>query len=144
MNERPAYFVKPAFAFVRSLWKNGIFELNLMLTPRLTAGPEKRGSGPFDATLGALVGATTGGVLGLFAIGIYPAIVTRDISYLIKFPSLSLVSCLICAPVGWLLGWLIGPRLGRHFNSPKVEIVAGAVAGLVPVIAIILWVALRS
>jgi hypothetical protein len=115
-----------------------------MLRPDLRLRPAKRGPGLFEATLGALAGAATAGVLGLFAVGLYPAIVTRDAAYLFKYPSLSLISCLASAPIGWLLGWLIGPPLGRRFNNPKVEIIAGVIAGFVPFGAIILWVALRG
>ena len=115
-----------------------------MLRPDLNLRPRKRGPGLFEATLGSLSGAATAGVLGLFAIGLYPAIVTRDPSYFFKYPSLSLISCLGSAPIGWLLGWAIGPRLGRRFNNPKIEIIAGIIAGLVPFGAIILWVALTA
>lgn len=115
-----------------------------MLPPHLSHKPKRRSPGLFDATLGALAGAVTGGVLGLFAVGIYPTIVAHDITHLFRYPLLSVISCLICAPVSWILGWLIGPQLGRRFNSPKTEIIAGVVAGLVPVAGVILWAASRQ
>jgi len=115
-----------------------------MLPPRTGPKTDKGPPGLFRATLGALAGAVTGGVLGLFAVGSYPAIATRDVTYLFKFPSLSIVSCLISALLGWFLGWLIGPPLGRRFDSPKVEIAAGVVAGLIPITIIIVLIVLRS
>jgi hypothetical protein len=115
-----------------------------MLRPQINQDPGKRGPGLFEASLGALIGAATGGVLGLFAVGAYPAMVTRDLSWFFRTPSLNVISCLVCVPVGWLLGWLVGPPLGRRFRSPKVEIAAGVVAGLIPVGVIIVLVALRA
>jgi hypothetical protein len=135
-------FVKPAFAFGQSLWEAAGFEVNHMARPQLNLGPGKRGPGLFDATLGALAGAGTSGIFGLFSVGLYPAIVNRDVSELFRYASLSLGACLICVPIGWFLGWLIGPWFGRRFKSPKVEFAAGVVAGLVPVGAVVLGVAL--
>jgi hypothetical protein len=132
------------FAFAGRLWETPRFESIDMLRPQMNQDPGKRGPGLFEATLGALVGAATGGVFGLFAVGIYPAMVTRDLTWFFKTPSLNLISCLVCVPVGWLLGWLLGPPLGKRFNSPKVEIAAGVVAGLVPVGVIIVLVAARA
>jgi len=111
-----------------------------MLPPQLGQKSKQRGPGLFDATLGAVFGLVTSGVLGLFAVGLYPAIKTGDLSHLFKYPHLVAISWLICAPSGWILGWLVGPALGRRYKSPKIEIIAGFVAGLVPVTAIILWV----
>jgi hypothetical protein len=124
------------------VWKNAALELIAMLPPQLGQKPKQRGPGLFQATLGSVSGLVTAGVLGLFAVGLYPAIATGDLRHLFKYPHLVAISWLICAPSGWILGWLVGPQLGRRYNSPRIEIIAGLVAGLVPVAAIVLCVVL--
>jgi hypothetical protein len=86
--------------------------------------------------LGSVSGAVVGSIGGLFAIGIGPAIVGRNPALLLATPLLGLFSWLICLPTGWLVGGQIGPRLGQKYQSPKVEIIAGGVSGLIPVIVI--------
>src|SRR5689334_16203302 len=62
-----------------------------------------------EPNLGAVIGAVTGSAGGLLALGIAPAIVTHKPIYLIALPILSIISWLICAIVGWLIGGQIGP-----------------------------------
>lgn len=89
-----------------------------------------------EASKGALAGAVVGAIGGLFAINIGPAIVERNLSLLFSTPILSLISWFISLPLGWVIGGQLGPRLGHWRNSERVEIVMGAIGGLLPVIAI--------
>jgi hypothetical protein len=92
-----------------------------------------------EANQGALAGAIVGAIGGLFAIGIAPALIYRHIALLFGTPILGLICWLVSGPLGWFIGGQIGPRIGQRFNSPKAEIIAGALGGLVPVILIALW-----
>ena len=92
-----------------------------------------------EPNVGAAAGAIVGAIGGLFAIGIAPAIIGRNASLLIGTPVLALLSCLLCGPIGWLIGGQVGPRLAGVFNNRRDEIIAGAAGGLVPVVAIALW-----
>jgi hypothetical protein len=86
--------------------------------------------------LGSVAGAVVGSIGGLFAVGIAPAILSRNIAALFGTPLLGLMCWLVCLPTGWLAGGQIGPRLGQKYSSPRVELLAGALAGLVPVLLI--------
>jgi len=92
-----------------------------------------------EYNLGALGGAVVGSIGGLFAVGLPPAILARSIALLLGTPILGLLSWLVSGVIGWFLGGQLGPRLGEKFNSPQVEVLGGALAGLVPVISITLW-----
>jgi len=83
--------------------------------------------------MGALVGAVVGATGGLFAIGVGPAIVSRNLALLFVAPMLGLVCCVLSGPIAWLLGGQIGPRLGELLRSPRAEILGGILAGLIPV-----------
>lgn len=98
-----------------------------------------RGPGIGESNLGAAAGAAVGAIGGLFAIGFLPAIQFRDLSLLIATPMLNLICFGLCGAAGWLLGGQIGPRLGMRFSSPRAEVVAGVLGGLVPVILIAIW-----
>ncbi len=89
-----------------------------------------------EANFGALTGAVTGAIGGLFAAGIPQAIMDRDPAILFSTPRIGLICLLISGPIGWLLGGQIGPRFS---NSPKGESLLGILGGLVPVILIALW-----
>ncbi len=89
-----------------------------------------------EANFGALAGAITGAIGGLFAIGIPQAIIDRDLSILVATPKLALISLVISTPIGWLLGGQIGPRFS---NSRRGESLLGIIGGLVPVTLIALW-----
>jgi len=99
-----------------------------------------------ESNLGAMAGGVIGAIGGLFALGIAPAIVTRNPAYIVRMPILGLASLLICGIVGWLLGGQIGPRMAERSRSQRTEIVAGGLAGFIPVIAIALfgWYMARS
>jgi hypothetical protein len=85
-----------------------------------------------EANLGAVAGASVAATGGLFAVGIVSAIITQSPSSMFGTPKLALISFLVSGPLGWLLGGQIGPRVGQRWNSPKAEIITGAICGLVP------------
>jgi len=92
-----------------------------------------------ETNVGALAGAVVGGVGGLFAVGIAPAILEGRISQLFGTPILSLISWLICLPLGWLLGGQLGPVAGQIFRSAGAEVTGGVIGGLIPVTIVALW-----
>ena len=98
-----------------------------------------RNPGFGEANQGAMAGLVVGSIGGLFAIGVAHALVRGNISFLIATPKLSLLSWVISGPVGWLVGGQLGPRLGEKFNSPRAEIIGGALGGLVPVLLLAAW-----
>ena len=89
--------------------------------------------------MGALSGAVIGAIGGLFAIGIGPAIVEKNLALLFGTPILGLISWVISGLLGWVLGGQVGPRLGEMFNHQKAEVVGGVVAGFIPVLLIAYW-----
>jgi hypothetical protein len=88
--------------------------------------------------LGGMAGAVVGAIGGLFALGVIPAIIMRDVRLVFNTPILNLFCWLISLPVGWFMGGLLGRPLGARFRSERVEIAGGAVGGLVPVVLILL------
>jgi hypothetical protein len=95
---------------------------------------------PFgEANMGALVGAVVGATGGLFAVGVGPAIASRNLALLFLYPTLGLASCLVSGPVAWLLGGQIGPRLGEVVRSQRGEVLGGILGGLIPFIAVCWW-----
>ena len=86
-----------------------------------------------EASLGALVGAVVGAVGGLVAIGIAPAIMTKDPAMLLRRPFLVLMSWVLSTPTGWVIGGQLGPLLGGLLRSSVAEVVGGVVGGLIPV-----------
>jgi hypothetical protein len=84
-----------------------------------------------ETNLGALAAAPVGGIFGLFALGIAPAIITRNPAHLVGTPILGVVSMVVCAVVSWLIGGQIGPRVGWRFRSERAELVGGLLSGLV-------------
>ena len=91
------------------------------------------------ANMGALAGSIAGAIGGLFALGIAPAIISRNAALLFETPILGLGSFLISGGLGWLIGGQLGPRLSQRFRFGPAEIIGGSVGGLVPVIAFALW-----
>src|ERR1043166_6878369 len=98
-----------------------------------------RNPGFGETNLGALTGAVVGAIGGLFAIGIGPAIVGRNLALLFGTPILALICWIVCGLAGWIFGGQVGPRLGEKLDSQKAEIIGGIVAGLVPVLLIAVW-----
>lgn len=89
--------------------------------------------------LAALIGAITGAVSGLFAVGVAPAIAVGSLRLLVAYPNISFVCFLISGPIGWLLGGQIGPRLERRYPHVQAHWIAGIAAGLIPFVLIVLW-----
>ena len=92
-----------------------------------------------EYNFGALAGAVVGSIGGLFAIGAVRAILGRNPALLFSTPVLGLVSWAVCGILGWLLGGQIGPRVGEKYYSPRIELVAGGVSGLLPVLLVAGW-----
>ncbi len=92
-----------------------------------------------EASMGAVTGAIVGGIGGLFAMQIAPAILTHDAALLFSTPILGLMSWMVSGPSGWVLGGQFGPRLGDQFRSQNAEIVGGVIGGLIPVALLALW-----
>lgn len=89
-----------------------------------------------EANPGALVGAVVGATGSLFAVGIAPAIIARNASYLVHYP---IIGMFVGGLVGWLVGGQLGARLGEKYYNQRAEIVGGVVGGLFPVLLIALW-----
>ncbi len=78
-----------------------------------------------------MAGAVVGAIGGLFALGLVPAIKTKDIGWIIGRPTLlNALAWLVSLPIGWVLGWAIGRPLGNKFRSERAEIAGGVVGGL--------------
>lgn len=92
-----------------------------------------------EASQGALAGAVVGGIGGLFAVGLAPAIMARNAALLFGTPILGVICWLISLPAGWLIGGQIGPRLGSCFRSQIIELFGGVIGGLIPVAVIAWW-----
>ncbi len=94
-----------------------------------------------EANLGALAGAVVGATGGLFAIGIAPAILSRNAALLFGTPTLGLAGFLVSGPIGWLLGGQLGPPLEGPLGERNGSILGGVIGGLVPVagIALLGW-----
>jgi hypothetical protein len=92
-----------------------------------------------ETSLGAVVGAGVGSVGGLFAAGIVPAILYKDITVLFRTPIISLIGWITCIAGGWFIGGQLGPRLGMRYKSERAEIIGGGVGGLVPIVAVMIW-----
>jgi hypothetical protein len=92
-----------------------------------------------ETNLGAVMGAVVGSIGGLFAVGIVPAIIYKDITVLFRTPTLALMSWVGSIIGGWFVGGQIGPRVGARFKSQRAEMVGGAVGGLMPIAVIVAW-----
>jgi hypothetical protein len=92
-----------------------------------------------EVNSGAVVGAVVGSIGGLFALGLAPAILSRNISLLFGTPVLGLVSWIVSLGFGWVIGGQLGPRLGFAFKSPRAEATGGVLGGLIPIILIALF-----
>jgi hypothetical protein len=90
-------------------------------------------------SLGAIVGTIVGSIGGLFALGIAPAILTRDPSMFRATPVLSVICWLVSGGVGWVLGGQLGLRLNERFDHRNAEVTGGIVGGLIPIVLIALW-----
>ena len=92
-----------------------------------------------ESNLGAVVGAVVGATGGLFAVGIAPAIMARNLALVIGYPRVGVLCMVVSGLIGWLLGGQIGPRFGDKFNTQRAEMTGGALGGLVAVVLTALW-----
>ena len=92
-----------------------------------------------EYNLGAVGGAVVGSIGGLFAVGLPPAILARNLALLFETPILGLICWIVSGLAGWFLGGQIGPLLGEMHRSQQAEIIGGALAGLLPVAGILWW-----
>jgi hypothetical protein len=92
-----------------------------------------------EFNLGSLAGAIVGSIGGLFAIGVVRALLARNLALIFATPMLGMVSWIVCGVVGWLVGGQVGPRLGETYYSQRVEVLGGALGGLIPVLLVAAW-----
>ena len=92
-----------------------------------------------EFNLGSLAGAVVGSIGGLFAIGMVRALLARNLALVFETPILGMLSWIVCGVVGWLMGGQIGPRLGETYYSQRVEVLGGALGGLIPVLLVAAW-----
>ena len=92
-----------------------------------------------EANFGAVVGVVVGAIGGLVAVGIPWAIVKGDIKALSDARTYSLIGFIVSAPIGWLLGGQIGPRLEGVLSERNAGLLGGLLGGLVPIAALALW-----
>jgi len=90
-----------------------------------------------EANLAALIAAVIGCIGGLFALGIAPSIITKNMQFLAATPSLNVISFFLCGLVGWFFGGQIGPRLQGLFGEQGGLVTGGIIGGLIPVGAMI-------
>jgi hypothetical protein len=89
-----------------------------------------------ETNLGAVAAAVVAGIGGLFAIGIVPAVVDRNMILIFQIPSLNLISCVLSTVSAWLFGGQLGPRVGEPLRSQRMEAVTGGCCGLVVVLIV--------
>lgn len=89
--------------------------------------------------LGAVIGAMTGALGGLFAVAIPLAILTRNIHMLSSARTLGIISFLVCTPIGWFAGGYISHALTKKLGVQKAGILGGMIGGMLPVTGFALW-----
>lgn len=90
-----------------------------------------------EANLSALIGAASGSIGGLFALGLAPAILYSSPEWLMRWPKLNLFSFCLCGAAGWLIAGQIGPRLQGMLGERNGLIAGGIVGGLLPVCGVV-------
>lgn len=89
-----------------------------------------------QANLAALIALALGSILGLFALGSIPAVVSGDVQYLAVAPTMNIISFFACGAVGWILGGQLGPILEGPLGTRNGQIVGGILGALVPVLIV--------
>ena len=89
--------------------------------------------------LGAVIGAVTGAMGGLFAVAIPLAILTRNLQVLSAARTFGIISFLICTPIGWFAGGYISHALAKWLGEKKAGILGGLIGGSLPVTGFALW-----
>ena len=91
---------------------------------------------PGEANLAALIAAVVGSIGGLFALGLVPAIISRNPQFLAVAPKLNVISFFICGAVGWLVGGQLGPRMQEVLGERNGYIAGGIIGGMIPVLSV--------
>ncbi|MBP9901304.1 MAG: hypothetical protein V9H26_05115 [Verrucomicrobiota bacterium] len=89
--------------------------------------------------LGAVIGAVTGALGGLFAVAIPLAILTRNLQALSAARTFGLVSFLVCTPIGWFAGGYLSHAMTKRLGEKKAAMIGGLIGGLFPVTGFALW-----
>jgi len=89
--------------------------------------------------LGAVIGAVTGAMGGLFAVAIPLAILTRNFQALSAARTFGLISFLVCTPIGWFAGGYLSHALAKRLSLQKAGILGGIIGGMFPVTGFALW-----
>lgn len=100
--------------------------------PRAGAKPMNRRPTIGEANLAALIAAVIACIGGLFALGIAPSVITKNIQFLVATPTLNVISFFLCGSLGWLIGGQLGPRLQGIFGEQGGLIAGGIIGGLLP------------
>ena len=82
---------------------------------------------------GGMAGAVVGGIGGLFALFLVPALWTRNVEWMLQYRLLNFIAWAVSLPVGWCLGWLLGRPLGNWFRSQAAELAGGVLGGLLTI-----------
>ena len=92
---------------------------------------------PFgEANLSALIASVVGSIGGLFALGLVPAIISRNPQFLAVAPTMNVISFFLCGGIGWFLGGQLGPRLQEPFGEKNGFIAGGIMGGFMPVLTV--------
>lgn len=89
--------------------------------------------------LGAVIGAVTGAIGGLFAVAIPWALMTRNIQALSAARAFGLISFIVCVPVGWFAGGYLTHYLEKFLRPKAANIIGGIIGGLLPVTGVALY-----
>lgn len=89
-----------------------------------------------ETNLAALVALIIGSIGGLFALGLIPAIITRNLHYLAVAPTMNIISFFLCGGLGWLVGGQIGPRLSPPMLPKSAHITGGIIGGMIPILLV--------
>lgn len=89
--------------------------------------------------MGAVIGAVTGALGGLFAVAIPLAILTRSLQALSAARTFGLISFLVCTPIGWFAGGSISHALAKRIGVQRAGILGGIIGGSLPVSGFALW-----
>jgi hypothetical protein len=89
--------------------------------------------------LGAVIGAVTGALGGLFAVAIPLAILTRSLQALSAARTFGLISFLVCTPIGWFAGGYLSHAITKPLGERKAAVLGGFIGGTLPVTGFALW-----
>jgi hypothetical protein len=88
---------------------------------------------------GAVIGAVTGAVGGLFAVVLPYVIMTGNIKALGAYRQLGVIGFMVSVPVGWFAGGYLSHALANKLGHKKAGILGGLIGGLLPVAGFAVW-----